>query len=145
MLPNEIIDNSPKNKLLDFIKNSLQENKNPNFDIATAFFDIQAFGLIKDELKGVKRFRLLLGKVPEMRTKSTLGEVLKNDLIEEIKEMGLSKQNDNVAYTFINFLKSDQVEIRLFEDDFLHGKTYIFDDKAVLESSNFTVFIYAYW
>lgn len=139
MLPNEIIDNKEGNKLLDFIKESFKDYENPNFDVATAFFDIRAFGLIKNELKGVNRFRLLIGKVPDLRSSSTLGEVLKRDFMDEIGEMGFSKENDNITHTFINFLKSDQVQIRLFEDDFLHGKTYIFDDKAVLGSSNFTI------
>ena len=139
MLPNEIIDNKEGNKLLDFIKESFKDYKSPNFDVATAFFDIRAFGLLKDELNGVNRFRLLIGKVPDLRSSSTLGEVLKRDFMEEIGEMGLSKENDNITHSFINFLKSNLVEIRLFEDDFLHGKTYIFDDKAVLGSSNFTV------
>lgn len=137
MLPNEIIINSPENNLLNFLKDSLKENHNTNFDIATAFFEIKAYGLIKEELDGIKNFRLLLGKIPEMRTTSTLGEVLK-DLMSEIKTMGLSKQNDNMGSAFVDFLKRDNVEVRLFEE-FLHAKTYIFEDRIVIGSSNFTV------
>lgn len=138
MLPSEIIDNSSENNLLKFLKDSLKDNQHSDFDIATAFFEIKAYGLIKDELEGVEKFRLLLGKMPEMRTNSTLGGVLKEDVMKEIKGMGLSKENDDIGSAFVDFLKRDNVEVRLFED-FLHAKTYIFEDRVIIGSSNFTV------
>lgn len=33
----------------------------------------------------------------------------------------------------------DNVEVRIYEGGFLHGKAYIFDDLVVISSSNFTV------
>ncbi|WP_245837459.1 helicase-related protein [Methanobacterium bryantii] len=138
MLRSEIIDNSSENNLLTFLRDSLKDNYNTKFDIATAFFEIKAYGLIKDELDGVEKFRLLLGKMPEMRTNSTLGDILKEDVMKEIKGMDLSKENDDIGSAFINFLERDNVEIRLFED-FLHAKTYIFEDRVIIGSSNFTV------
>ena len=137
MLPSEIIINSPKNNLLNFLKDSLKDNHNTTFDVATAFFEIKAYGLIREELDGVKKFRLLLGKIPEIRTTSTLGEVLK-DIMTEINGMGLSKENDDMGSAFVDFLNRDNVEVRLFEE-FLHAKTYIFEDRVIIGSSNFTV------
>lgn len=138
MLPSEIIMNSPNNNLLMFLKSSFKDNYNTNFDIATAFFEIKAYGLIKEELDGIKKFRLLLGKIPEMKNKSTLGEILKENITKEINGMNLSKENDDIGSAFVEFLKRDNVEVRLFEE-FLHGKTYIFQDRIIIGSSNFTV------
>jgi len=137
MIPKEIIDNSEGNKLVSFLNNVLKENPNTNFDIATAFFNIQAFAMIKDNLNGVKRFRLLLGKAPEIQNEKTLGDVLLQEIRKEIEGLDLTKEQDETIKLFIKFLKKKNVEIRLFEK-FLHGKAYIFDDRIVIGSSNFT-------
>jgi len=137
MIPKEIIDNSEGNKLISFLNNVLKENPSTNFDIATAFFNIQAFAMIKDNLNGVKRFRLLLGKAPEIQNEKTLGDVLLKEIRKEIESLDLTKEQDETIKLFIKFLKRENVEIRLFEK-FLHGKAYIFDDRIVIGSSNFT-------
>jgi len=137
MIPKEIIDNSEGNKLISFLNNVLKENPSTNFDIATAFFNIQAFAMIKDNLNGIKRFRLLLGKAPEIQNEKTLGDVLLKEIRKEIEGLDLTKEQDETIKLFIKFLKRENVEIRLFEK-FLHGKAYIFDDRIVIGSSNFT-------
>ncbi len=136
-IPKEIIDNSEGNKLISFLNNVLRENPKTNFDIATAFFNIQAFAMIKDNLNGVERFRLLLGKTPEIQNETTLGDVLLKEIRKEIEGFDLTKEQDKTIKLFIEFLKRKNVEIRLFEK-FLHGKAYIFDDRIVIGSSNFT-------
>jgi len=133
----EIIDNSEGNKLISFLNNELKDNPKTNFDIATAFFNIQAFAMVKDNLKDVKRFRLLLGKTPEIENEKTLGDVLLYEIRKEIEGLDLTKDQDSTIKLFIEFLKKKNVEIRLFEK-FLHGKAYIFDDSIVIGSSNFT-------
>jgi len=136
-IPKEIIDNSEGNKLVSFLNNVLKETPKTNLDIATAFFNIQAFAMIKDNLNGVKRFRLLLGKTPEIQNDKTLGDVLLQEMRKEIEGFDLTKEQDKTIKLFIEFLKRKDVEIRLFEK-FLHGKSYIFDDRIVIGSSNFT-------
>jgi len=137
IFPKEIIDNSEQNKLITFLNNILKMKPNTNFDIATAFFNIQAFSMIKDNLDGIIKFRLLLGKTPEIINKETLGDVLLEEIKKEIEIFDLSKDSYDSIKTFIGFLKKPNVEIRLFEK-FLHGKAYIFDDIIVIGSSNFT-------
>ena len=84
-LQKEIIDNSEGNKLITFLNQILKENPKTNLDVATAFFNVQAFAMIKDNLKGVSRFRLLLGKSPEINNERTLGEVLMEEIKKEIE------------------------------------------------------------
>lgn len=136
-MPKEIIDNSEGNKLASFLNNALKDNPKTKFDIATAFFNIQAFAMLKDNLNGVERFRLLLGKAPEIQSDRTLGDVLLEEVRKEIEGFELTKEADQTVKLFIEFLKRENVEIRLFEK-FLHGKAYIFDDRIVIGSSNFT-------
>ena len=136
-IPKEIIDNSEGNKLISFLNNTLKENPKTKFDIATAFFNIEAFAMIKDNLNGVERFRLLLGKTPEIQNEKTLGDVLIQEIRKEVEGFDLTKEANQTVKLFIEFLKKKNVEIRLFEK-FLHGKAYIFDDRIVIGSSNFT-------
>lgn len=135
--PKKIIDNSDV-KLSAFLKSVLEEIPNTQFDIATAFFNIQAYSFIKDNIQGVKRFRLLLGKAPEIRNDITLGDVLLKMIREEVEGFDLSREKDSLVKDFISFLNRENVEVRLYEKEFLHGKAYIFDELVVVGSSNFT-------
>ncbi len=72
MIPKKIIDNSDI-KLSAFLNSVLKEIPNTQFDIATAFFNIQAYGFIKENVHGVKYFRLLLGKAPEIKNERKRG------------------------------------------------------------------------
>src|SRR3989337_3193393 len=126
MIPKKIIDNSDV-KLSTFLNDVLKEIPNTQFDIATAFFNIQAFALIKDNIHGVRHFRLLLGKTPEIKNEVTLGEVLSKMIREEVEGFDLSQEKDSLAKKFIQFLSKDNTEVRLYDKEFLHGKAYIFD------------------
>ncbi|MEM5875489.1 MAG: helicase-related protein [Candidatus Aenigmatarchaeota archaeon] len=134
----EIIDNSENNKLSDYIISYLKEKPETSIDIATPYFDIKAFMMVKDYLKNVKRFRLLLGKPIELtKEETTLGEELLKMIKEEVENFELTIENESGVKSFIEFLKKDNVEIRLFKG-FLHGKAIIFDDLVIIGSSNFT-------
>ncbi len=137
MIPKKIIDNSDV-KLSTFLNDVLKEVPNTRFDIATAFFNIQAYSLIKDNIQEVKSFRLLLGKAPEIRSETTLGDVLLKMIREEVEGYELSEEKDNLVKEFIEFLNRENVEVRLYDKEFLHGKAYIFDELVVVGSSNFT-------
>jgi len=136
-IPQKVIDNS-KMTLANFLSEVLKSSKDANLDIATAFFNIKAYELIKEEIKGLRYFRLLLGKSPELKENITLGERLLNDIKEEVEGFNLEKSQNELVRDLINFLKKKNVEIRIYTKDFLHGKAYIFDNLVVVGSSNFT-------
>ena len=136
-IPQKVIDNS-KMTLANFLIEVLKSSKDTNLDIATAFFNIKAYELIKEEIKGVKHFRLLLGKSIEIKEEVTLGEILLNKIKEEIEDFDLEKSQSELVRDLINFLKKENVEIRIYTKDYLHGKAYIFDNLVVVGSSNFT-------
>ena len=136
-IPREIIDNSENNTLVDFLNDTLEDIPSTNLDIATAFFNLRAYELLRENLDSVTRFRLLLGTPPEFSNDNTLGDVLLREIRLEIEELPLSREANETIAQCIVFLQKDHVEIRL-SDAFLHGKTYIFDDRIVIGSSNFT-------
>ena len=137
MIPKKIIDNSDL-KLSTFLKDILEEIPDTKFDIATAFFNIQAYAFIKDNIQGVIRFRLLLGKAPEIKNDNTLGDVLLGMIREEVEGFDFSEEKNSLVKDFIAFLNKENVEVRLYDKDFLHGKAYIFDELVIVGSSNFT-------
>jgi len=137
MIPRKIIDNSDV-KLSAFLNDVLKEIPDTHFDIATAFFNIQAYALIKNNIQGIKGFRLLLGRAPEIRSETTLGIVLLKMIREEVEGFDLSKEKDTLVKEFIGFLNKENVEVRLYDKEFLHGKAYIFDKLVIVGSSNFT-------
>jgi len=137
MIPQKIIDNSTI-ALATFLNDVLKEVPDTQLDIATAFFNIQAYAFIRDNIQGIKRFRLLLGRAPEIKSNETLGDLLLGMLREEVEGFELSKEKDSLVKEFIEFLKKDNVEVKLYEKEFLHGKAYIFDELVVVGSSNFT-------
>ena len=106
MFPGEpIIDNSEGNKLSDFLNLALKESQGTRLDIASAFFNIKAFSMIKDNLGGIKSFRLLLGKAPDIYNNSTLGDILLETIKEEIEGFDLSKETHETVKVFMEFLK----------------------------------------
>ena len=137
MIPKKIIDNSDV-KLSTFLNDVLKEIPNTSFDIATAFFNIQAYAFIKDNIQRVKHFRLLLGKAPEIRSDITLGNVLLRMIREEVEGFDLSRDKNSLVKEFIEFLNKDNMEVRFYDKEFLHGKAYIFDQLVIVGSSNFT-------
>jgi len=144
-IPQKIIDNR-NITLADFIKEVLITGNEKQLDIATAFFNVGAFSMIKDALTNVDQFRLLLGTNIEIQNHKTLGQDILNGLDDRFKEylqedietLPLTSLNESTVKTLIAFLKKDSVQVKLFNKTFLHGKAYIFDDVAVIGSSNFT-------
>jgi hypothetical protein len=65
-----VIDNQT-HILADILKSLLTEHKGRSLDVATAYFTVGGFGLVRDGLMDVGNFRLLLGAEP--RTGEQIG------------------------------------------------------------------------
>ncbi len=138
MIDENIVDNN-NIKLSVFLNKVLYLDPKTNLDIATAFFNVEGFALVKEKLEGVTKFRLLLGKTPELTDNNqTLGKVLLKEIGKDIEHLDLSKEKKDNVSDLIDFLEKPNVEIRIFDKNFLHGKGYFFNSVAVIGSSNFT-------
>lgn len=138
IIDENIVDNN-NTKLSFFLNKVLSLEPDTHFDIATAFFNVEGFALVKENMGKLKKFRLLLGKTPELdENNQTLGKVLLKTIKDEVEGLDLSKDKKDNVFDLIDFLSKSNVEIRIFDKSFLHGKTYIFDKLVVSGSSNFT-------
>lgn len=136
-----IIDNNTA-KLFEELRKILAEQK--SLDIASGYFNIGGFQLVKDAIKSVERLRLLIGKTPEFddRRKPDLFPARADEyalsMREDLEKEPYKREGTDATRELIEFLQRDAVEVRIYEKGFLHGKAYIFDKLVILGSSNFT-------
>jgi superfamily II DNA or RNA helicase len=135
----DVIDNT-NYKLSDVLNEFINENS--SVYIATAYFNLEGFKLVKDSLKKAKEVKILIGKDPE---KIISTETLESILQEEIEEKVDEKETRNLLDEFLSFIRRSEVEIKIYKDGFFHGKFYIIDggiptisSVAIVGSSNFT-------
>ncbi len=128
--------------------------------IASAYFNVGGYQLLADELDHPRRVRILLGAEPEaalrlrrldepaspararaVQLRRAL-EGHERDLARARDLLGFSFDTDHGARRLLEWLRSEQVEVRRLADRFLHGKAYLtitdHDEGVVAGSSNFT-------
>jgi superfamily II DNA or RNA helicase len=149
-----VIDNRNQ-RLADVLNDILAKHGGRSLDIATAYFTVGGFGLIKDGLAGLSSFRLLLGTEPS--TADQLGirsaeSAVKGLITKDFAELPFDEETLLLVEDLIAFLGRDNVAVRLFDKGFLHAKCYLFyaDEPSagwerlrplvgIVGSSNFTV------
>lgn len=106
----------------------------PRADIASGYFNLGGYALVREALWQTPRVRLLLSKVA-----TDLGpELYPAGFIQELTRMEYSAKNRELARDLAELLRHPHVEVRLYTRGFFHGKAYIFDNVAIVGSSNFT-------
>lgn len=103
-------------------------------DIASGYFNLGGFALVKEALQSVPRLRLLLSK----EQGASGGELYPAGFRQDLASMELNEENRELARELVRFLRRPEVEVRLYTRGFFHGKAYIFDHVAIIGSSNFT-------
>ncbi len=130
-------------------------------DIATAYFNVGGYSLLADALDKVTGVRLLLGAEPSEpvnRPRSLQNEpahasrLARTRVMRALKThehnlhierdlLGFTPEMDAITHRLVNWLRSDNVEVRRLEDRFLHGKAFLVSDHShgvMAGSSNFT-------
>jgi superfamily II DNA or RNA helicase len=150
-----VIDNQ-EHRLAEVLNDLLARSAGTPLDIASAYFAISGYRLVKDGLHRLGAFRLLLGAEPQTGadvglrpSQKALQARLRGDLAAE----PFSRATLNLVEELIAFLHSNKVQVRLYDKGFLHAKAYLFhQDKvgpqnlqdrmwpfvAIVGSSNFT-------
>lgn len=161
----EFLINRPSETIADAINGHLEfllaNLANPfELAISTAYFNAEGFGLLADALEKVRSVRLVLGAEPdgqerqlrhldpvsgpEEMERARLRRALAGhtrSLESDRDLLGFSLETDALAERLIAWLGRDGVEVRRYEDGFLHGKTFLVttsDEGAVVGSSNLT-------
>jgi superfamily II DNA or RNA helicase/HKD family nuclease len=150
-----VIDNQ-QHRMADTLNGLLAQTVGKPLDIATAYFAISGYRLVKEKLHQVGAFRLILGSEPgtgvDIGLRSNV-DALKRRLQGDLEAEPFNEATLKLVEELIAFLRADKVEVRLYDKGFLHAKAYLFhQDKvgprnladrlrpfaAVVGSSNFT-------
>lgn len=141
--------------LAEIVNSLLLQLEGRSMDIATAYFTVGGFGLLKEGLLDLGSFRLLLGVEPT--TVERLGihpsaNQTSRIITQDLAAMQFDEETLRLVEDLIGYLRRDMVAVRLYEGGFLHAKCYLFyGDKpssgwdrlqplvGIVGSSNFTV------
>jgi superfamily II DNA or RNA helicase len=145
-----VIDNQ-SHRMSEVLSQLLQQYQGRSLDVTTAYFNIGGWHLLREGLRELGSFRLLLGDEPEVGTDIGMREAGAKPvkgLIRELSEASFSEQTLRMVEELVAFLMEDRVQVRLYTQSFLHAKSYLFyGDKgftriapqvAIVGSSNFT-------
>ncbi len=134
----------------------LTESEARPLDVATAYFSISGYALLKEGLHRLGALRLLLGAEPKagedvgLRPKHV---AVLAQMRGELESESFNEKTLRLVEDLIAFLQTEKVQVRLFEHGFLHAKAYLFhgdrvgpnnrEDRlhpyaAIVGSSNFT-------
>lgn len=153
MLP-FVLDNQ-RHRVADALNQLLVRAGAGPVDVATAYFSISGYRLVREGLHRAGAFRLLIGAEPTegseigLRPERQSLRKLAGDLAAE----PFREETLRLVEELIAFLRTEKVQVRLFDRGFLHAKAYLFHadrvgpnnrgDRllpfaAIVGSSNFT-------
>src|SRR5262249_47289693 len=128
-----VIENQ-EHRLADVLNHLLAQTAGKPIDIATAYFAISGYRLVRDGLHQVGAFRLLLGAEPHSGADVGLRpnvEALKKRLQGDLEAEPFNESTLRLVEELIAFLRADKVEVRLYNKGFLHAKAYLFHQDSV--------------
>lgn len=133
--------NEPDNDLYTRFSKILQSNTQ-FFDILVGYFRTSGFFKMKDALKDVERIRILVGLdvdrftvkiideanneiAYERRTEKEGRDIVITEIRKEFIEAPVEETIEDGVRTFIEWLKSGKLQMRLYTEGPLHAKVYI--------------------
>jgi len=144
------IDNQ-QHRMADVLNTILAEHADRSLDVATAYFNVQGFRLLREGMQTLGSFRLLLGDEPKDGASVGLRPCAASQLLIELNTAPYDEEALCAVENLIAFLRRDLVQVRACRHGFLHAKAYLFygdlptggADRflpvaAIVGSSNFT-------
>ena len=145
-----VIDNQ-NHRMADVLGGILAGHDGKSLDVATAYFNLRGFTLLREGLQELGSFRLLLGDEPRDGESVGLQPRTVARLTHELNEAPFSEETLRAVEDLITFLRRDMVAVRAYGEGFLHAKSYVFYGdlpvggadrfqpiSAIVGSSNFT-------
>jgi len=137
----KIIDNRSV-KMSDTLSNEISSVK--DIAIASAYFNVRGFSLIKDSLKE-KNLRFLLGREPQSNV------AYRDEILSELENEALDNEEDLKFFSevedAVEYFEKENVQVNIVNDGFFHGKVYMGGNPSlslinngfgITGSSNFT-------
>lgn len=149
------VDNQ-NHRLADALNDLLARTEGRPFDVATAYFAISGYRLVRENLHRVGAFRLLIGSDPKAGADVGLNpyrKAFERQVADDLEAEPFTPETLRLVEELIAFLRSEKVDVRLYENGFLHAKAYLFHQDqvgppnrhdrlqpfaAIVGSSNFT-------
>ncbi len=128
-----VIDNQ-QHRMADALNELLAQSDDKPLDIATAYFAISGYRMVKERLHQVGAFRLILGSEPHAGADVGLrpdAEALKKRMQGDLEAEPFTEATLKLIEELIAFLRTDKVEVRLYDKGFLHAKAYLFHQDTV--------------
>jgi superfamily II DNA or RNA helicase len=113
------------NRTLTMANELTKEIRNVNeIAIASAYFNVRGFSLIKDALME-KKLKFLLGKEPQTNVayRDEILQELENEAIENEDDLKFFSELNNAVKYFNK--DNDEVQVRIVKEGFFHGKVYM--------------------
>lgn len=129
-----VIDNV-ETRLADVLNYLLERQTGQQVDVATAYFSVRGYELIREALHAVRHFRLLLGDNPQDPDDIGLQPNSRAFLRHELNSEPLNEATQRLVEELVRFLRREDVEVRLYlghdpaekgRRSFLHAKCYLF-------------------
>src|SRR5271165_946804 len=128
-----VIDNLSR-RLADALSELLEQSVGNPLDIATAYFSISGYRIVKEGLHKLGAFRLLLGTDPQSGADVGLKvnpQALKARIKGDLEAEPFTEETLKLVEDLITYLQAEKVEIRLYDKGFLHAKAYLFHQDQV--------------
>lgn len=143
--PPDYIDNiTADRQLREVLRCILTEWDERELDVASGFFEPEVWRMLGDALKPLDKFRLLLGRPPEIVNPDEdaglidLTRLYRDKLRDDLEDLPLTRDYAHLIDDLIAFLQRESVAVRFYRGDFLHAKAYLTPNAAIVGSSNFT-------
>lgn len=124
-----------------------QALKHSKLSIATGYWDLEATASLLEELDGLERIRLLIGReplIPRHQLSAPEQEFPGDDFKYDLAQIAPESNLKETAARLRTWIESGKLEVKVFTGSFLHAKAYIFGDfdskdaVGIIGSSNFT-------
>src|SRR3989442_1491102 len=123
-----VIDNQ-NHLMVDILGALLAEHKGRSLDVATAYFTVNGFGLLRAGLAELGNFRLLLGAEPTSGEQIGLrpdADNIKGLIRQDLEALPFTEQTLRLVEDLIAFLRRETVLVKLHDKGFLHAKCWLF-------------------
>ena len=123
-----VIDNRT-HRLADVLNRVLSEHWDRSLDVATAYFNVGGFDLLRAGLKNLGSFRMLLGFEPVVGDDIGLRpdpQAVKSLLRKDLEALDFDEETFLLIEDLVGYLNRESVAVRAFEKGFLHAKCYLF-------------------
>jgi len=147
----EIIDNR-RILLKDVVKELLKKTENAK--IASGYFFLSGFNLVKEDFSNIKKFQLLMGRETDLETAKELTRGHKKkeinfkesvivEMTQSIEELADDNQKKKISDLY-DLINEGIVEVKIYTKERFHSKAYIFElndslvNVGIVGSSNFT-------